>query len=145
MKRSVAIFVACLLFILAAPASAGDVIDSKTAFDRVRSGDVTLVDVRSPREWRETGLPQGARAITIHGPDGMAGFVADATRVVSGRKDQAIALICARGWRSHRAAAALREAGFTNIINVREGMLGNPLDGPGWLDRKLPTVPCSNC
>ena len=37
------------------------------------------------------------------------------------------------------------DAGFTNILNVREGMLGNPLDGPGWLDRELPVERCKNC
>lgn len=145
MKKLFAILAASLSFLVSLSAWAGDVIDSKTALAGVLAGEMTLMDVRSPTEWRETGMPKGAKAITIHGPDGMAGFVADATKAVKGRKDQPIALICARGWRSMRAASALREAGFTKIINVREGMLGNPYDGPGWLDRKLPTEPCGNC
>lgn len=134
-----------VMLAMSAPAIAADVIDSKAALAGVSAGEMVLMDVRSPQEWRETGLPKGAKAVTIHGPDGMKGFVADATRAVKGRKDQPIALICARGWRSYRAANALREAGFTKIINVREGMLGNPFDGPGWLDRKLPVEPCKNC
>jgi rhodanese-related sulfurtransferase len=145
MKYIFTTVVAALLIVASLSASASDVIDSTAALAGVKTGEITLMDVRSPREWRETGLPEGAKAITIHGPDGMAGFVAGATRAVKGKKDQPIALICARGWRSHRAANALREAGFTKIINVREGMLGNPFDGPGWLDRKLPTQPCRNC
>ena len=145
MKKLFAILAASLSFLVSLSAWAGDVIDSKTALAGVLAGEMTLMDVRSPTEWRETGMPKGAKAITIHGPDGMAGFVAGATKAVKGSKDQPIALICARGWRSMRAASALREAGFTKIINVREGMLGNPLDGPGWLDRKLPTEPCKNC
>jgi len=145
MKRMFASIVVSLLLLVALPAMAGDVIDSPAALAGVKAGEITLMDVRSPAEWRETGLPEGAKAITIHGPDGMAGFVADATKAVNGKKDQPVALICARGWRSWRAANALREAGFTKIINVREGMLGNSLDGPGWLDRKLPTEPCKSC
>jgi rhodanese-related sulfurtransferase len=135
------------LLFAAAPgtAGAGSVIDSAKALAGVAAGDMILIDVRSPQEWRETGVPQGAKAVTIHNPDGMAGFVAAATRAVNGKKDQVIALICARGWRSFRAANALRDAGFTNIMNVREGMLGNPIDGPGWLDRKLPVERCKNC
>jgi rhodanese-related sulfurtransferase len=135
------------LMVAAAPATAaaGSVIDSPKALDRVTAGQMTLIDVRSPAEWRETGVPRGAKTVTIHDPAGMTGFVAAAMRVVNGKKDQPIALICARGWRSYRAANALREAGFTNIHNVREGMLGNPLDGPGWLDRKLPVERCKNC
>lgn len=147
MKRVFATLTASLMLALAvtAPVAAGDVIDSKAALAGVSAGEITLIDVRSPEEWRKTGLPKGAMAVTIHGPDGMAGFVANATRAVKGRKDKPVALICARGWRSWRAANALRKAGFTRIINVREGMLGNPFDGPGWLDRKLPVEPCKNC
>lgn len=145
MKNIFVTLAASLLLLASLSASASDVIDSKAALAGVLAGEMTLMDVRSPTEWRETGVPKGAKAITIHGPDGMAGFVADATRAVKGSKDQPIALICARGWRSMRAASALREAGFTKIINVREGMLGNPFDGPGWLDRKLPTEPCKKC
>jgi rhodanese-related sulfurtransferase len=137
------ILLACLF--VTTPVIAGTVIDSSKALAGVKAGEMTLIDVRSPQEWRETGIPQGAKTVTIHDPKGLEGFVAAATRAVGGKKDQAIALICARGWRSHKAANALQEAGFTNIINVREGMLGNPLDGPGWLDRKLPVEPCKNC
>ena len=126
-------------------AGAGSVIDSKAALAGVKAGDMTLIDVRSPAEWRETGVPQGAKTVTIHNPDGMAGFVAAAKQAVNGKKDRAVALICARGGRSYRAANALRDAGFTTILNVREGMLGNPFDGPGWLDRKLPVERCKNC
>ena len=145
-------FTTCLAVLLAlifaaAPVGAGSasVIDSPEALAGVKAGEMTLIDVRSPREWRKTGVPQGAKTISLNGKDGMAGFVAEATRVLDGRKDKPIALICARGWRSFRAANALRDAGFTSVINVREGMLGNPYDGPGWLNRKLPVEPCKNC
>ena len=140
-----ALLLALLFAALPRTAGAGSVIDSAKALAGVRAGEMTLIDVRSPDEWRATGVPQGAKTVTIHNPDGMAGFVAAAIRSVKGKKDQPIALICARGWRSFRAANALRDAGFTNILNVREGMLGNPLDGPGWLDRELPVERCKNC
>jgi hypothetical protein len=38
----------------------------------------------------------------------------------------------------------LNEAGYTQVFNIREGMLGNT-DGPGWLARGLPTDDCSGC
>jgi rhodanese-related sulfurtransferase len=59
-------------------------------------------------------------------------------------RERPIALICARGNRSTLASAALAEAGYSEIYNVREGMLGSP-DGPGWLARGLPTDPCGRC
>lgn len=126
-------------------ASASSLIDSTKALAGVRAGEMTLIDVRSPAEWRQTGVPQGARTVTIHDPRGMAGFVTAVTRAVNGQKNEPIALICARGGRSSRAERALRAAGFSNIFNVREGMLGNPIDGPGWLRRRLPVEGCKNC
>ena len=119
-------------------ANAGFLIDSATALAGVRAGGIILLDVRSPGEWRRTGVPLGAKTVTIHDPNGMAGFVAAVSRIVGGRKDQPIALICARGGRSSRAMDVLRAAGFSNLSNLREGMLGNATDGPGWLGRKLP-------
>ena len=145
MRLSFALLLAFWLAVAPGIAGADTVIDSAMALAGVKAGEMTLIDVRSPDEWRKTGVPQGAKTVTIHDPDGMAGFVAAATRAVNGKKDRRIALICARGLRSYRAANALRDAGFTNILNVREGMLGNPLDGPGWLDRKLPVERCKNC
>ncbi len=131
--------------VVAENASTSSLIDSTKALAGVKAGEMTLFDVRSPAEWRETGVPQGAKTVTIHDPKGMAGFVTAATRAVNGHKDKPIALICARGSRSSRAERALRAAGFSNIFNVREGMLGNSIDGPGWLHRKLPVEKCGNC
>ena len=126
-----------LLFV-ALPAIAGDVISSKDALAGVESGAVTLIDVRSIEEWRQSGIPKGGKAISIHDPGGMTAFVAKVTAAVKNRKDQPIALICARGVRSTRAEWALGKAGFTKILNVREGTLGNFIDGPGWFAQKLP-------
>lgn len=131
--------------VAAETAGTSPVIDSITALAGVKAGEMTLLDVRSPAEWRETGVPEGARTVTIHDPNGMAGFVAAATRAVNGQKNKPIALICARGSRSSRAERALRAAGFSNIFNVREGMLGNSIDGPGWLRRRLPVGKCEDC
>jgi len=130
-----------VLLIAALPAMAGDVISSKDALARVESGTVTLIDVRSVEEWRQSGVPKGAKAISIHDPGGMTAFVAKVTAAVNGRKDRPVALICARGVRSTRAEWALGKAGFTQILNVREGTLGNWIDGPGWFAQKLPIEP----
>jgi rhodanese-related sulfurtransferase len=138
MARSIAGFIVALALLASASASAASLIDSAQALAGVRAGEMTLIDVRSPGEWRGTGVARGARTVTIHDPEGLAGFVAAVTRAVDGRKDQPIAVICARGGRSSRAMRALRAAGFSKLSNVREGMLGNKIDGPGWLGRKLP-------
>jgi rhodanese-related sulfurtransferase len=129
---------ATLMFASAAPAAA-DIVTAPEAWAEARKGKLVIVDVRSPGEWRRTGIPNGAKAITIHDPGGMPAFVAKIKAAVKGDRSTRIALICAAGGRSHRAQAALRLAGFTNVQNVSEGMLGRGAGAPGWLKRNLPT------
>ena len=104
---------------------------------RLERGQMMLIDVRSPQEWGQTGIAPGARTMTIHDPGGLPGFVEAVKAAVSGDLDKVIAVICARGNRSTIAHQALTEAGFTRVMNIREGMLGGPY-GPGWLPRGLP-------
>ena len=100
-----------------------------------RNGRVTLVDIRRPDEWADTGIPNGAVPIDMRRDD----FVDALLRAVDGDRTAPVALICARGVRSDRQSARLAEAGFTDVIDVPEGMLGSAA-GPGWLERGLPVV-----
>jgi rhodanese-related sulfurtransferase len=111
----------------------GRSIDATEAHRMAAAGQVTLVDIRRPDEWAETGSGAGALRLDLRNDD----FVARLTAVVDGNRDAPIALICARGVRSARLANQLSEAGFTQIINVPEGMLGSSA-GPGWIARDLP-------
>ncbi len=120
------------------------VIAADQAMQLATSGEIVVVDVRSPQEWQQTGVPAGARLVTIHQPDGLFGFVDALGEILGEDRSQPIALICARGNRSSVASSALAQAGYTRIYNIREGMFGSP-DGPGWLARGLPTNPCGTC
>ena len=104
-------------------------------------GELTIIDVRSPREWRDTGVPEGAKTVTIHHPGGVEGFLEEVTEAVGGDKERPIAFICAAGGRSSAAQKLAREAGFTEVADIEEGMLGSG-SGPGWIGRGLPTEPC---
>lgn len=125
-------------------AQAGDALTAPEALAQARAGKIVLIDVRSPREWRQTGVPEGAKTVTIHHPQGARGFLADVLEAAGGDKSRPIALICARGGRSSRGKRFLEANGFTNVRDVPEGMLGRG-DRPGWLARKLPTTPCTAC
>ena len=105
------------------------------AYELSNRGDIILIDVRTPAEWKKTGIGASARAISMHLP----GFFDKIKKVVRGDKSKTIALICARGNRSSRMQAALVERGYTNVIDVAEGMLGSKA-GPGWIARGLPLV-----
>jgi len=138
-----ALLLAAAVFAAApAPAGHGDpVISAEDAFQDARSGTMTVVDVRSPQEWRQTGVAPGAKKVTIHNPAGFDGFLAEMLDAVEGDKARPIALICAGGVRSSRAYQFLKSRGFTNLHNVLEGMMGRGAD-PGWLKRGLPVEPC---
>jgi rhodanese-related sulfurtransferase len=101
-----------------------------------RDGTLLLVDVRRPDEWAGTGIGAGALPLDMRRPD----FEAALLDAAGGDRSQPIALICARGVRSRSLSARLRDAGFTNVMDVPEGMLGSGA-GPGWLRRGLPVVP----
>ena len=131
--------------VLGAPlAHAGEALSAPQAYAQARAGKIVLIDVRSPREWRATGVPDGARLVTIHHPQGARGFLRDILKAAGGDRSRPIALICARGARSSRGKRFLEANGFTNVLDVPEGMLGRG-SSPGWLARRLPTRPCSAC
>ena len=116
------------------------IISAEQASRRVADGELLIIDVRTSAEWRETGVPAGAARANIFDGD----FLQRVKTAVSGNLSRPIAVICARGNRSTEAEALLSQAGFTNVRNVKEGMLGSA-HGPGWLAGGHPTERCANC
>lgn len=104
--------------------------DALAAADR---GEIVLVDIRTRGEWKQSGLAEPALAISMH----EAGFVRNLAKALGGDRSRPLALICAVGGRSAHMQRILATAGFTNVIDVSEGMFGSSA-GPGWLKRGLP-------
>lgn len=92
---------------------------------RAEGADFVLVDVREPPEYEAGNL--GGQLIPL-------AAIPDAAAHVG--KDAHVIVHCQTGGRGARAAAALREAGFTNVWNVEGGL-------QAWSDRIDPTVPRS--
>lgn len=105
------------------------------AFAQAQTGEIVLVDIRTPREWRQTGVPVGAIPIDMRRED----FTVVLDQALGARRAAPVALICARGVRSARMTNALDLAGFSNVMDVPEGMLGSA-SGPGWLAGNLPVA-----
>lgn len=128
---------AALLFLLAgAPAEAGAALSPRTAHDLASKGVIVLIDIRTPQEWRQTGIGQSATPISMHAP----GFLERIATVTNGDKSKPIALICASGGRSGRMQKELTELGYADVRDVDQGMLGNGA-GPGWIKSGMPTKP----
>ena len=108
----------------------------------VAAGKITLIDIRTPPEWKETGVAKGAQLINMLHPQGAPGFTNALLDKVKGDKNAPIALICRTGNRTTQVQRYLQSQGFTQVYNVREGMAGSGA-GPGWLKRGLPVDTCT--
>lgn len=120
----------------AAPATAPHAsvrVVSSAAFHKSPDG-ATLIDVREPAEWAATGMPASARGVPLSSPD----FIERVLTEIGGDKSKPVAVICRSGSRSTKAADKLAAAGFTNVTNVGDGMIGRSGVGDGWLASKLP-------
>lgn len=115
------------------PDYSGGSLSVAEAHRQAADGRIVLVDIRRPDEWERTGIPDNAAPLDMRRAD----FAQALSEIVGPDKSRPVALICARGVRSARLALALSEAGYTNILDVPEGMLGSAA-GPGWLDAGLP-------
>jgi rhodanese-related sulfurtransferase len=130
------------IVILAGAAHAAPDLAAPEAAEAVAAGKITLVDIRTPPEWKETGVAAGARRINMLHPQGAPGFVEHLLGEVRGDRHAPIARICRTGNRTTHVQRYLQSVGFTQVYNVKEGMAGSAA-GPGWLKRGLPVETCT--
>jgi rhodanese-related sulfurtransferase len=147
--RSLSLPILLLLAFMATPLTgcsmeSGPELSAPDAFARAERGELTLIDIRTPPEWRQTGTGQGAYRVDMRHPQGTKGFVGEVLALVGGDRSAPVGLICRTGNRSGHMQRALMAEGFTNVYNVKEGMVGSGA-GPGWVRRGLPVEPCSTC
>jgi rhodanese-related sulfurtransferase len=145
-RRALTLVAAAALLPFAAARAADTALELSAAEARTRAsaGEVTLIDVRTPEEWRDSGVPEGAAQINMYHPGGADGFLEDVLERVGGDRSAPIAVICRSGNRSTQVQRFLASRGFTRVYNVREGMAGSAA-GPGWLKSGLPVEPCKVC
>lgn len=127
---------------VAAAADPAGRIAADRAAELARAGRLVLVDIRTPAEWAQTGVPAGAALAPLtEAPQRLRPeFPADVERALGGRRDRPVALICRSGGRTAVARRLLLAEGFARVLDVAEGMAGSGF-GPGWLARGLPIEP----
>ncbi len=87
------------------------------AAERMRSGEVLIVDVRDPTEVQQTGRIKGA----VNVSRGMLEFRADPDSQYHNpafQKDKTLLLHCASGGRSALAGKTLQDMGYTAVFNI---------------------------
>ena len=105
----------------------------KDAQQQAEAGAIYLIDIRLPDEWERTGIAASAIPLDMRRDD----FEGVLRHVFTQTGDRPVALICARGVRSDRMNTRLKDAGFAQILDVPEGMLGSGA-GPGYIEQGLP-------
>lgn len=108
-----------------------------TANTLSNKGEVLLIDIRAESEWEQTGVAPQAVTLSMHQSGGVPAFESALTQLLNGDKDKPIALICAGGVRSAKLQRYLQQRGFTQVLDVVEGMQGG-LFTDGWIDHQLP-------
>ena len=145
MRKILSSLLSLVIGALSFHATAADgLITADEAYAATKRGELLIIDVRTPGEWRDTGIPEGAKTADVTSPLGLMAFVGAVTEAVASDKARPIAVICRSGNRSTRAKNALEANGFTHVLNIREGMSGSGT-GPGWLGRGLPVSVCRTC
>ena len=86
---------------------------------------VALIDVREDDEWvGELGHIEGAKLINL-------GIIPKNFQSIP--QDKTVVVVCKSGGRSARAAAFLKQQGYSHVFNMRGGMLL-------WNEKKFPTT-----
>jgi rhodanese-related sulfurtransferase len=117
--------------------SAGEIagMTAPEAHEKANKGEIVFVDIRTPEEWSQTGVPASAYTITMH--QAPEKFFSGILKAAGGDLSKPVAVICRTGNRSAMISEPLRQAGFKNVIDVGEGVVGGKR-GRGWIARGLP-------
>lgn len=92
--------------------------------------DIKIIDIRTPGEWKETGIVEGAYAIMFFNERGQFNvekFLGELNKVV--KKDEQFALICRTGSRTTEVSKFLAYKLGYKVINLAGGMVKLMRDG----------------
>lgn len=106
----------------AADAYKGEV--NRYTLPELQAQGALVIDVRTPAEWKHTGIIRGSVRITYMDNEGRVDKKAFLKMIEekTSSKDELIVLVCRTGVRSKKAAEWLTKEGYTNIYNKTHGI-----------------------
>ena len=122
MIRQVVFFLLAVASSLLARAEVVDIGNAELA--RLLAAGVPVVDIRTEREWKESGIVPGSRLLTFFDERGRADPPAWLQKLQGVAKpDQPVIVICRSGNRTQAASQFLSEqAGYQMVYNVKGGI-----------------------
>lgn len=112
------------------PQGEGIINVSNAQLTKLLSEKVTLVDIRRPEEWTQTGVVAGSKKITFFSKTGKINpnLVTELQSVASA--DKPVALICRTGNRTRVASKMITtQLGYKTVYNVEHGITKWIADG----------------
>lgn len=113
-------------------------LDNTQLRDKLAAG-VTIIDIRRPEEWQQTGVVEGSHLLTFFDKRGRVnpGFMSEFEKLV--QPEQEVILICRTGNRTGVLSKFLSEkAGYNGIHNVTNGIAAWIKDGNPVKKAELP-------
>jgi len=98
---------------------------NNTELAQLLEKETTLVDIRRPEEWKQTGIVAGSNMITLFDSRGRVNpdFVSELQKVSS--PDKPVILICRTGNRTRAGSTMLvKQLGYKDVYNVTHGITG---------------------
>ena len=106
------------------------------AFEKLMVKGYPTIDIRTPMEWKQTGIIKGAHKMMFFTPKGQPDLVQwffELGHLVKDKKEP-ILLYCAHANRSKTLAEGLTQMGFENVYELKGGIEN------GWIKSGKKTV-----
>ncbi len=103
---------------------------------KLQAKGVPVIDIRTPMEWKQTGIIKGAHKMMFFTPNGqpdLADWFYNLGRIVKD-KNQPFVIYCAHANRSKVLAEGLDQMGFKKIYELKGGIEN------GWIKKGKKTV-----
>ena len=106
------------------------------AFAKLQAKGYPVIDIRTPMEWKQTGIIEGAHKMMFFTPKGqpdLAQWFFDLGHLVKDKKEP-ILIYCAHANRSKSLGQGLEQMGFENVYELKGGIEN------GWIKAGKKTV-----
>ena len=105
-------------------------------FEKLQKEGVPVIDIRTPQEWADTGIIEGAHKITFFNEKGqplLADWFFEVGHLVKDRKEPFV-IYCAHASRTQALGEGLVSMGFENVYQLKGGIEN------GWIKAGKKTV-----
>jgi len=105
-------------------------------FEKLKKEGIPVIDIRTPDEWKTTGIIEGSHKITFFNVQGqplLADWFFEVGHILKDRKAPFI-IYCAHASRTQSLGQGLMQMGFENVYELKGGIEN------GWIKKGKKTI-----